>query len=262
MHVKPGTKISLRDFEPGNTSSYDAARAKEETDELLKELRELQYLLHAENRRSLLIVLQGMDTSGKDGTIRNVMDGMTPLGVNVTAFKAPHEEELAHDFLWRVHKACPRRGYVGIFNRSHYEDVLVVRVHKLVPKKVWQARYEQINEFEKMLALNDTIILKFFLHISKEEQKERLQERLDDPTRYWKFSLKDVDERRYWQDYRKAYEDCLSLCSTEWAPWYIIPADKKWYRNLCVARIVVEKLRSLNMKFPEPTIDLSKVVIE
>ena len=263
MHVKPGTKVSLKDYDPGDTGPYSSSdAAKKETEELLVELKELQYLLHAENRRSLLLVFQGMDTSGKDGAIRHVMAGMTPLGVQIKAFKAPHEEELAHDFLWRIHQAVPRRGYVGIFNRSHYEDVLVVRVHELVPKKVWEARYEQINDFEKMLTENGTIILKFFLHISKDEQKERLEERLHDPTRFWKFSLGDVEERKHWSHYRKAYEDCLSLCSTQWAPWHIIPANKKWYRNALVTRIIVERVRELKMSFPKPTIDLDKVVIE
>jgi len=184
------------------------------------------------------------------------------LGVEVKAFKAPHEEELAHDYLWRVHQAVPRRGYVGIFNRSHYEDVLVVRVHNLVPAHVWKKRFEQINQFEKILVENDVVVLKFFLHISKKEQKRRLEDRLNDPTRYWKFSLKDVEERKYWSDYRKAYEDALSKCSSDWAPWYIVPADHKWYRNLVVAKVMVKALRELDMKFPPPVIDLSKVVIE
>jgi PPK2 family polyphosphate:nucleotide phosphotransferase len=263
MLVKPGSKVSLKDHDPGDTGEFKSAEdAEGPLQKYLEELSALQQLLYAENRRALLIVLQGMDTSGKDGTVRKVMAGLTPLGVEVKAFKAPNEEELAHDYLWRVHQAVPRRGYVGIFNRSHYEDVLVVRVHDLVPRKVWKARYEQINQFEKMLVKNDVLILKFFLHISKSEQRERLQARLTDPTRYWKFSLKDVEERRHWPAYRKAYEDALTRCSTKWAPWYIIPANHKWYRNIAVARILVETLRTLNMKYPEPTIDLSKVVID
>jgi PPK2 family polyphosphate:nucleotide phosphotransferase len=263
MLVKPGTKVSLKDHDPDDTGSYQTAdEAEKETAELTEELSKLQNLLYAEDRRALLIVLQGMDTSGKDGTIRHVMSGLTPLGVQVTAFKVPHEEELAHDFLWRVHQATPRRGYIGIFNRSHYEDVLVVRVHDLVPPRVWKARYDQINDFEKILVKNKTIILKFFLHISKKEQKERLQDRLQDPTRFWKFSLKDVEERRYWSAYLRAYEDCLSHCSTKWAPWYIVPADKKWYRNLVVARTVVQTLRDCKMEYPAPKLDLTKVVIK
>jgi PPK2 family polyphosphate:nucleotide phosphotransferase len=210
----------------------------------------------------VLIILQGMDTAGKDGTIRHVMSGLTPQGVRVTSFKAPTEEELAHDFLWRVHQAVPRHGDLGIFNRSHYEDVLVVRVHELVPRHVWKGRYEQINEFEKMLTENRTIILKFFLHISKQEQKDRLEARLKDPDRNWKLTLKDVQERQYWSDYCEAYEEALTRCSTEWAPWHIIPANHKWYRNLLVAEIIVKTLRDLDIKFPPPSKDLSKIVIE
>jgi PPK2 family polyphosphate:nucleotide phosphotransferase len=263
MLVKPGTKVDLKDFDPDDTGDF---HSEEEADgplkEYLAELDSLQRLLYAEGRRALLIVLQGMDTSGKDGTVRKVMHGLTPLGVEVKAFKPPNEEELAHDFLWRVHRAVPPRGYIGIFNRSHYEDVLVVRVHDLVPRKVWKARYEQINAFEKMLVKNDVVILKFFLHISKDEQRRRLEARLTDPTRYWKFSLKDVEERRYWSAYRKAYEVALTRCNTKWAPWQIIPANHKWYRNVAVAKVIVETLRGLHMKYPEPTIDLSKVHID
>src|SRR5262245_1497798 len=206
MLIKPGTKVSLKDYDPDDTGEF---KSEEEAEPVLQkdlhELGKLQQLLYAENRRALLVILQGMDTSGKDGTIRKVMAGLSPLGVQVEAFKAPHEEELAHDFLWRVHQAVPRRGYIGIFNRSQYEDVLVVRVDDLVPRRVWKARYEQINQFEKILVKNDTTVLKFFLHISKAEQKARLEHRLSDPTRYWKFSMKDIEERNYWSAYRKAY---------------------------------------------------------
>ena len=263
MLVKPGTRVSLKDYDPDDTGGYSS---EEKADEALKaqidELYKLQNLLYAENRRALLIILQGMDTSGKDGTIRHVMSGLSPLGVQVKAFKAPTEEELAHDFLWRVHQAVPRAGSIGIFNRSHYEDVLVVRVHDLVPKKTWKARYEQINQFEKMLAKNHVILLKFFLHISKAEQKTRLEARLQDPARYWKFSMHDVEERRHWPGYRKAYEEALTRCSTKLAPWHIVPANHKWYRNLVVAQTVVQALRDLDMKYPEPTVDLSKIVID
>jgi len=212
MLVKPGTKVSLKKYDPGDTGQYASSeeaggKLQKQLDELIK----LQNLLHAESRRALLVILQGMDTSGKDGTISHVMSGLNPIGVQVKAFKAPNEEELAHDFLWRIHRAVPRRGMIGIFNRSHYEDVLVVRVHELVPAKVWKGRYEQINRFERILVDNGVIILKFFLHISKGEQKLRLEERLHDPTRYWKFSLKDVEERQYWAAYRKAYEVALRL---------------------------------------------------
>lgn len=263
MLVKPGTPIRLKDYDPADSGMY---RSSEEAEEHLKkqldELARLQNLLYAESRRAVLIILQGMDTSGKDGTIRHVLAGLSPLGVQVKAFKAPTEEELAHDFLWRVHQAVPRKGYVGIFNRSHYEDVLVVRVHGLVPKKVWKARYRQINDFERTLAKNDVIVLKFFLHISKAEQKRRLEERLSDPTRYWKFSMKDIEERGYWSAYRKAYEAALTECNTRWAPWHIVPADHKWYRNLVVAEALVQALGDLNMEYPPPTVDLSQVTID
>jgi PPK2 family polyphosphate:nucleotide phosphotransferase len=263
MLVKPGKKIDLKEIDPADTGRFNSA---DETEALLQkqleEISKLQNLLYAESRRAVLIILQGMDTSGKDGTIRHVMSGLSPLGVQVTAFKAPTDEELGHDFLWRVHRAVPRQGYIGIFNRSHYEDVLVVRVHDLVPKKVWKQRYEQINEFEKTLVRNNVVILKFFLHISKGEQRERLRQRLDDPARYWKFSLKDVEERKLWSSYRKAYEAVLERCSTKWAPWHIIPADHKWYRNLLVAESIVKAMRALDMKYPSPTIDLSKIKVD
>jgi PPK2 family polyphosphate:nucleotide phosphotransferase len=263
MLVKPGTRVNLKDFDPDDTGPYRSEEeARQTLQDHLDQLIKLQNLLYAENQRALLIILQGMDTSGKDGTIRQVMAGLTPLGVQVKAFKAPTEEELRHDFLWRVHKAVPEQGWFGIFNRSHYEDVLIVRVHDLVPHNVWKARYEQINDFEKMLVKNRVLILKFFLHISRAEQKRRLEQRLSDPTRYWKFSLRDVEERKYWHDYRKAYEVALSRCSTAWAPWCVVPANHKWYRNLVVAETIVHTLRDLRMAFPEPAIDLSKVVID
>jgi PPK2 family polyphosphate:nucleotide phosphotransferase len=263
MLVKPSSKVALKHIDPADSGPYQGPDDVEAPlAEQLKELAKLQNLLYAENRRSLLIILQGMDTSGKDGTIKHVMSGLSPLGVQVKAFKAPTEEELAHDFLWRVHQAVPRHGFIGIFNRSHYEDVLVVRVHDLVPRKVWRARYCQINDFEHMLVKNGVLILKFFLHISKAEQKRRLEERLSDPTRYWKFSLPDLEERGYWSAYRKAYEAALSECSTEHAPWHIVPADHKWYRNLVVAETIVQTLRDLDMKYPKPTMDLSKVKID
>jgi PPK2 family polyphosphate:nucleotide phosphotransferase len=263
MLVKPGTRVSLKDIDPADTGACRSAEEVEESLEKLKaELARLQYLLYADARWALLVVLQGTDTSGKDGTIRHVMSAVSPLGVQVTPFKTPNEEELAHDFLWRVHKSVPRLGYVGIFNRSHYEDVLVARVHDLVPKKVWKARYEQINQFERTLVKNRIIVLKFFLHISKAEQRDRLRDRLNDPTRNWKLSLKDIEERKYWSAYRKAYEDALSQCSTRWAPWHIVPANHKWYRNLVVAEEIVRTLQELDLEFPKPTIDLSKVVID
>jgi PPK2 family polyphosphate:nucleotide phosphotransferase len=261
--VKPGAKISLKDYDPANTGSYKSHEdAAEPLQTHLSELIKLQNLLYAENKRSLLVVLQGMDTSGKDGTIRHVMSGLSPLGVQVHAFKAPTQEELAHDFLWRVHKVAPPHGAIGIFNRSHYEDVLVVRVHDLVKPKVWKDRFKQINQFERTLVKNNTILLKFFLHISADEQKKRLQERLADPTRYWKFSMHDVEERRFWNDYQTAYEDVLRRCSTKHSPWHIVPANHKWYRNLLVAETIVKALRDLDMKYPEAAVDLAKIVIE
>jgi PPK2 family polyphosphate:nucleotide phosphotransferase len=263
MLIKPGTKVALRKYDPDDTGSYDSAEdvadlLRKQLDELVK----LQNLLYADYRRALLVILQGMDTSGKDGTIRHVMSGLNPIGVQVKTFKAPTDEELAHDFLWRVHQAVPRRGDIGIFNRSHYEDVLVVRVHELVPRKVWKARYQQINDFEKMLVQGGTIILKFFLHISKTEQRSRLEERLKDPMRQWKLSRKDVEERRYWSAYRKAYEAALTRCSTPWAPWHLVPANHKWYRNLVVAETIVQALRELDMKYPAPREDLSQITID
>jgi PPK2 family polyphosphate:nucleotide phosphotransferase len=263
MLVKPGSKVALKDIDPDDTGSYkNGDDASGVLQKHLHELAKLQNLLYAQNKYALLIVLQGMDTSGKDGTIRHVMSGVSPLGVTVKPFKAPSPEELAHDFLWRVHQAVPRRGMIGIFNRSHYEDVLIVRVHELVPKKVWKTRYDQINAFERILAENNVLLLKFFLHISKSEQRARLEQRLKDPTRYWKLSLDDVEERRYWSDYRKAYEAVLQRCSTKWAPWHIVPANKKWYRNLVVAKTIVESLRNLGLSYPPPAVDLSKIVIK
>lgn len=263
MLIKPGTRVRLKQIAPDDKGPFkNAEDAIKETKLLCAELNKLQYLLYAEQRRALLVILQGMDTSGKDGAIRKVLGDLSPLGVQVKAFKAPHEEELAHDFLWRVHQAVPRKGYLGIFNRSHYEDVLVVRVHNLVSRQTWKDRYAQINQFEKILVKNGVIILKFFLHISKGEQKQRLHDRLHDPTRYWKFSLGDLEERRYWKHYRKAYEEALSRCGTAWAPWHVVPADHKWHRDYVVAKTMVETLRGLDMKFPPPTVDLAKVVID
>jgi PPK2 family polyphosphate:nucleotide phosphotransferase len=263
MLIKPGIPVSLKKYDPDDTGPYaDAAKADKVLQKQIDEVRRLQNLLYAENRRALLVVLQGMDTSGKDGTIRHVMAGLSPLGVHVKAFKAPTEEELAHVFLWRIHKEVPRHGFIGIFNRSHYEDVLVVRVHGLVSRKIWKSRYEQINEFEKILVKNHVTILKFFLHISKSEQKLRLEQRLADPTRYWKFSMDDIKERAYWSAYRRAYEDALTRCSTKSAPWYLVPANHKWYRNLVVAETIVQTLRGFDMRYPPPSVELSKIKIE
>jgi PPK2 family polyphosphate:nucleotide phosphotransferase len=196
-----------------------------------------------------------MDAGGKDGTIRHVMTGLNPQACRVTSFKVPSEEEADHDFLWRIHKAVPRLGEIGIFNRSHYEDVLVARVHELAPKEVWSGRYDQINDFEKILFRNQTIILKFFLYISKEEQAKRLLARIDDPQKNWKVSPADLREREYWDDYMKAYEDALERCSTRWAPWYVIPADKKWFRNLAVSEVIVDRIERLKLNYPPLKVD-------
>ena len=261
--VVPGAKVKLARWDPGDTAGIDSKKdALPELEDLRKKLYDLQYLLYAERRQSLLIVLQAMDAGGKDGTIRHVMSGLNPQGCHVKSFKVPTEEELAHDYLWRVHRAVPGKGEIGIFNRSHYGDVLVVRVHNLVPKRVWSKRYEQINAFEKILADNGVIIVKFFLHISKEEQQKRLQERLDDPSKHWKVSPADFEERQYWDEYVKAHEDALSRCSTPWAPWYVIPANHKWFRNLVVADILVRTLEDMDMRFPESKLDLSKFVLD
>ena len=225
----------------------------------IKKLDKLQYLLYADHKHALLMVFQGLDAAGKDGTIRHVMSGVNPQGCSVTSFKAPSPEEAAHDYLWRVHHAVPAFGDIGIFNRSHYEDVLIVRVHNLVPKEVWSERYEQINQFEEYLADNNVKILKFFLHISKEEQKKRFMERMDDPDKRWKISEADFNERKFWDDYTKAYEDALERCSTKVAPWFVIPANKKWFRDLAVSHIIVETLEEMKLKFPAPTIDLKKL---
>ena len=262
FRAEPGKKVDLSDHDPGYRRDFDGRKdAKSALKKNVERLRELQYLLYAEDRRALLIVLQAMDAGGKDGTIRRVMGPINPQGCRVTSFKAPSDEELAHDYLWRIHKATPRRGYIGIFNRSHYEDVLVVRVHNLVPEDVWRQRYEQINHFEKLLADTGTTILKFFLYISKEEQKERFEARLSDPRKNWKFSMGDVEERGRWDDYVSAFEDALSRCSTPWAPWYVVPANRKWYRNLVVSEVIIDTLEKLDMRYPPPLADADKIVI-
>jgi PPK2 family polyphosphate:nucleotide phosphotransferase len=260
--VPPDVQVHLADYDPAYSGDYERKReSKPALKRNIDRLQELQEVMWAEGKHALLIVLQALDAGGKDGTIKHVMRGVNPQGCQVTSFKVPTEEELDHDFLWRVHKATPRRGYIGIFNRSHYEDVLVVRVHQLVSEEVWQARYEQINQFEKLLADTGTTILKFFLYISKKEQKERFEARLRDPHKNWKFSLKDVQERDYWHSYMRAYEDALSRCSTPWAPWHVIPANHKWYRNLAVSTIIVQTLEGLNMRYPPPLPDADQIVI-
>jgi PPK2 family polyphosphate:nucleotide phosphotransferase len=219
-------------------------------------------VLYAEHKHKVLVVLQAMDTGGKDGVISHVFEGVNPQGVRVASFKVPSEEELSHDYLWRIHQQVPGKGELVIFNRSHYEDVLVVRVHNLAPEAVWSRRYEQINHFEKMLADEGTLILKFFLHISKDEQKERLQARLDEPDKRWKFRIGDLKERALWQEYTQAYEDVLSKTSTHWAPWYVVPANRKWYRDLVIGTVLVDALKNLHMKYPQPEEDLDQVKID
>jgi PPK2 family polyphosphate:nucleotide phosphotransferase len=242
--VDAGSKVKLKDFDPGYTDNQsDRASADLELQKLSDEMSKLQELLTAAQQHSLLVVLQGMDTSGKDGTIRHVLSHVNPQGCDVHSFKEPTQEELAHDFLWRIHKVTPAKGEMGIFNRSHYEDVLVARVHDLVPETVWSRRYEEINNFEQLLFNNEMIILKFFLYISYDEQEQRLLAREQDKDKSWKLSAEDWEDRKYWKDYERAYEDALSKCSTDKAPWYIVPANHKWYRNLAIAHTIVHTMR-------------------
>ncbi|OGW50083.1 MAG: polyphosphate kinase [Nitrospirae bacterium RBG_19FT_COMBO_58_9] len=255
--VKPGAQLALDKCDPDDTGEYKKTdqgkeKAKAITGQLIGRLEELQERLYANGDRALLIVLQGMDTSGKDGTIRSVMSGVNPQGCKVVSFKAPSSEELGHDFLWRVHQKAPSKGQIGIFNRSHYEDVLITRVHGLVSDKVVKQRFNQIKEFEELLYESRTTILKFFLHISKDEQKERLEERIHDPEKRWKFNEGDLEERKLWEKYMDAFEDLMAATSTDYAPWYIVPANRKWYRNLVVADRVVGALEGMKLKTPPP----------
>jgi PPK2 family polyphosphate:nucleotide phosphotransferase len=261
--VEPGRKVRLARWDPDDTAGFpDKESVEHKVKKNLKRLSELEYVLYAENKPSILIILQAMDGGGKDGTIRHVTGALNPQSCTVVPFKKPCEHELAHDFLWRIHQAAPRKGEIRIFNRSQYEDVLIVRVHNLVPQSVWSKRYGQINAFEEILARNDTHILKFYLHISKEEQLERLRARLKDSTKQWKIDPADFEERKHWDDYMRAYEAVLSKCSTPHAPWFIIPANKKWFRNFAISQILVEHLSGLPMRFPEPTADLSKIKLK
>src|SRR5664279_2580500 len=260
--VSPGSRIKLADFDPAGTYGLDKSDADHLLAKNCERLSVLQYLLYAEGRRAVLVVLQGIDAGGKDGTIKHVMSGLNPQGVDVTSFKVPEGPEKRHDYLWRVHNAVPESGKLGIFNRSHYEDVLVVRVHDLVPKPVWSERYGQINNFERTLSDNGVRIVKFLLYISKEEQAKRFRQRLDDKSKRWKFSPADLKEREYWDKYIEAYQDVLRKCSTEHAPWYLIPANHKWFRNLAVSQILCETLESMDLKFPKPTADLSSLKFE
>ncbi len=251
--VEPGSKVRLGKIDPAETSGFKEGKAEGEKaiDSIIRKLDPLQELLYAEHKHSLLIVLQGMDSSGKDGTIRRVFEGVNPEGVRVAHFGKPSAEELDHDYLWRAHKQVPAKGEIVIFNRSHYESVLVERVHELVPEKVWSKRYGQIVDFERMLSEEGTTILKFFLHIDKKEQARRFQDRLKDPTKHWKFSYLDYNERSYWRDYTGAYEDALEKTSTGFAPWYVVPSDHAWFRDLVVSQAIVKTLEDLGMKYPK-----------
>ncbi len=265
--VTPGANVKLDSFDPNDHGAFpaDAEGKKAARDQLKvqrKRLAELQQLLYADGRRSLLVLLQAMDAGGKDGTIRKVMTGMNPQGVRVTSFKAPSAEELAHDFLWRINRALPARGMIRVFNRSHYEDVLVVRVKELVPEAVWSKRYGMINALEERLVETGTVVLKLFLNIDRGEQRERLQARLDDPAKHWKFNPGDLKERAHWDAYMTAYQDALRRCSSVGAPWFVVPANRKWYRNVVVAQIVIEALERLPLAFPSPTFDPTTIRID
>jgi PPK2 family polyphosphate:nucleotide phosphotransferase len=257
--VKPHSHIKLSAIDPADSQGVSKDDAAVRFEKNIERMAVLQYLLYAEAQRSVLVVLQGIDAGGKDGTIGHVMRGLNPQGVTVTSFKAPEGAEKRHDYLWRIHNAIPEKGKIGIFNRSQYEDVLIVRVHNLVPKSVWSKRYDQINDFEKMLSENGVHIIKLLLYISKDEQAKRFRERIQDPTKNWKFSADDLKEREHWDEYIKAYDAMLQKCSPAHAPWYVIPANKKWFRNLAVSEIVLGELESLELREPKPTADLSKI---
>ena len=262
LRIKPGSRARLARRDPGETCGFDKTSAQEATKKELDRLAALQERLWAESTRAVLVVLQGIDSAGKDGVINKVMEAFNPHGCPVTSFKVPSPDDLAHDYLWRVHQRVPRKGEIGILNRSHYEDVLIVRVHGLVPKRTWSKRYAQINDFERLLTENGTTIVKFFLAIDRDEQRQRFQARYDDPTKRWKFSMGDLDERKLWDDYQAAFEDAVTKTSTDWAPWYVIPANRKWFRDLAVARILADRIGALKPAYP-PEADLPKgLVIE
>ena len=262
--IAPGSPVDLGSIDSSSTNGFEGgkSRAAELLPVLNDQLADLQQMLYAQSRHKFLVVMQGMDSSGKDGTIKHVFRTINPLGVKVANFKRPNEVELAHDFLWRVHHHSPRNGRITIFNRSHYEDVLVVRVNRLVPETVWRRRFEHIRSFERMLVEEGTVIVKIFLHISKDEQRARLQARLDDPAKRWKFEHGDVAERRHWDAYTEAYNEAIHETSTDLAPWYVIPADRKWYRNLVVSQLLIDELDGLEMSYPEPDPDLVDIRIE
>jgi PPK2 family polyphosphate:nucleotide phosphotransferase len=264
FRIEPGAKVRLKDFDPDyHDNPYpDDPKLAGQLAEDIKRMAVLQERLWAEHKRSLLIVLQAMDAGGKDGTIKHVMSGLNPQSCRVASFKKPAGLEAERDFLWRIHRVTPAWGEIVIFNRSQYEDVLVARVHRLVPKAVWKDRYRHINNFEEHLVANGTEILKFFLNISKEEQRERFLDRLEDPDKHWKLSYADFDERNLWDDYMAAFEDALAKCSTPWAPWHVIPSNRKWFRNWAVARTIVQKLEEMDPQFPPPAVDVSKIVLK
>ena len=259
--VKPGKKVDLDSWKTNDDGDWERAEAERRTEELNGRLEELQELLYAEGKHKVLVVIQATDTGGKDGTIRHVFDKVNPQGVKVASFKRPTDEELAHDYLWRVHQKTPKSGEITIFNRSHYEDVLVVRVHDIVPKDRWSRRYDHINNFEQLLADEGTTIIKLFLHISKDEQRERLQARIDTPHKNWKFESGDLREREHCDDYQEAFRVMLERTSTDDAPWYVIPADRKWFRTLLVSEIIVDALERLDMSFPPPEDGLSAIEV-
>jgi PPK2 family polyphosphate:nucleotide phosphotransferase len=263
LMVIEGKKINLQRLSPDHNFSIDEEKAEYVLKQNLKKrMSELQYRLYAERKNGLLIVFQGIDTSGKDSTIRHVISAFNPQSCAVKAFKEPTTEDLSHDFLWRIHKRAPSRGEIVVFNRSHYEDIIQPRVHKTIHKSIWSQRYEHINAFERCLSDNSIKIIKFFLHISKEEQRKRLEERMNDPSKQWKASESDITERKFWNNYTVAYQDIINRCSNLWAPWYIIPANRKWFRNLVIALIIVDTLERMKPKFPKPTINLSEMTID
>jgi len=261
LRVRPGSRVDLAKVDPAATHGHTKPKSEAELAAGVERLTDLQDRIWAEGRQKILVVLQGIDAAGKDGTVRHVMSAFNPQGCSVTPFKAPSADELAHDYLWRIHRQMPGKGEIVVFNRSHYEDVLVVRVHDLVPKEVWSRRYDQINAFERLLVEEGTTILKFFLYIDRDEQRARLQARLDDPSKRWKFRLGDLEERKRWDDYMAAYEEAIARTSTAEAPWYVVPADHKWYRNWAVSRIVIETLAEMDPRFPAPEEDLDGVVV-
>ena len=261
LKLPPGKQLDLDRVDAADTSTWSGGKRKgeEALPTLREELDRLQELFYAVSEQGLLVILQGMDTSGKDGVIRHVFQGVNPQGVRVASFKRPTPEESAHDFLWRIHRSAPSRGEIVIFNRSHYEDVLIARVHELVPQTVWSKRFDEINAFERELTQEGIVILKFFLHISRDEQARRLADRMKDPTKQWKLSLADFHERRFWKRYMAAYEDVLRRTSTPWAPWYLLPSDHKWFRNLVVSTVLVEELRSMKLRYPRPPVPVSSL---